>query len=129
VLKIKDEIDLKSYLRKIDGKLGKRIKARGQIFHEWYDENTTVHHYKILEIISRYDPNYLKSPLVEHYHDAKMFMRWEISSSLEFMEKFVLEVVEDHRNQIVRLIEQFVDLHARAKGPDRTVTLTLSRAK
>ena len=101
-------------LREIDKRLGKYIRARGQHFHEWFEHNTHVQYFSMIELINSVKRSDGPMGNVEgHYRDAKMMLGWDIEAAGESAEAILRGAVHGQIGDLVKMLKKFNGLVGR----------------
>jgi len=99
-------------LKRIRKVLGPHIRERGQNTHEWSKSNPHAEHFETIEFINSVEPQ-PAGPLgnvVGQFRITRMLMRWEIETTIKFMEEMLLDTFEQQIPPLAKTATMFNEL-------------------
>jgi hypothetical protein len=117
VFRKQKSISVKEGIKQIRKTLGDHIRQRGQNTHEWSTSNPHAEHFATIELINSHEPQEGHLGNVKNqYRLTRMLMRWEVETSIRFMERFLLELFAKQIPDVVECTSLFNKIVEQARA-------------
>ena len=123
-----DDASIRALHSKVKEHLGEHIRARGQTFHEWYQDHEYLKDYRTIELVHSFDPEKFEQ-IEPIYWAVRSEICSEITASATFMEESLVEFFNKDMGFLIEAINRFAAIVKICKETPANINLRLANEK